>query len=139
MLVGKRECLDLQEVWVPQQSIQMNAQGVCSQLGIEAGTQPPEAMGMIDFDVKLLGQLPIHRLNDLPERVEHLLGGPRLLSFLVAARQGEQAHPLVLPEFGGFGGTDVAFVAYHLQVGMLAEQLKADFQVAGVGGRQLEV
>ncbi len=73
----------------------MNAQRMRSQFGIEAGTQPPETMSVIDLNMKLFSQLSIHRLNDLSQRVELLLGGSRQLRLLVTARQGSQAYPLV--------------------------------------------
>ncbi len=65
---------------------------------------------MIDLDLKLLGQLPIHRFDDLPDGVEHALHRGRELRDLIAAGDRAQAHPLLRPEFGRLGGADVGFI-----------------------------
>jgi len=54
MLVGESQGLDLQEPWLPQHTVDVNAQGVCRQFGIGPGTQAPKSMRMIDLDMENL-------------------------------------------------------------------------------------
>ena len=65
MLVWESQALDLQVVWLPKQAVDIDAQGVSSQLAVEPGAQTPESMGVVRFDVELLTELAIHRLDDL--------------------------------------------------------------------------
>jgi len=55
MLVRESQGFDLQEVRLAQETIDVNTQGMRGELGIQAGTQAPKGIGMIGFDVKLLG------------------------------------------------------------------------------------
>ena len=38
MLVGEGQSLDLQEIWLVQQTVDVDAEGMCGELGIESGT-----------------------------------------------------------------------------------------------------
>src|SRR5205085_769374 len=88
----ERQRLDLQEVGVPQVTIERYAERVRRQLGVEPGAQPAKAMSMVDFDPELLRQLPIHGLDDRPHRL-HLPADPfGELPFLVAPRAPCAAH-----------------------------------------------
>ena len=112
---------------------------MCSQLGIQPGAQSAESMGMVDLDVKLLGQLPVDRLNQLSSGVEDTLHIARYLLFLIPTEQRSQTQAVGLPKFTSFFGADVAFVTQDIQICMLHEQFKTYFQVTLVGGCQLEV
>ena len=43
------------------------------QLGIQLGTQTPEGVGMVVFNVELLGELSIDCFNDLADAIVELL------------------------------------------------------------------
>ena len=43
MLVRKSQCFDLKEIWLTQQAIDVNAQGMSGQLAVQTGTQPPKS------------------------------------------------------------------------------------------------
>jgi hypothetical protein len=51
----KGKGLDLQEVRITQQAIDIDAQRMCCQLGVQPGTQAPKGMGMIDLNAELVG------------------------------------------------------------------------------------
>ncbi len=73
MLDWESERFDLQEVRLSQQPVEIQAQGVGSQFGVQPGAQAPEGMGMVDFDMKLVGELCINGFNSLAAGVEELL------------------------------------------------------------------
>ena len=52
------------------QTIDVDTQRMSSQFGIQTGDQPQKGMSMVLLKVELLGQLSIHRLNDLPNAIE---------------------------------------------------------------------
>ena len=54
MLVRESQGFDLQKVWVSQEPIEINAQRVRGQLGVQTGTQSPECVRVIFLDVELL-------------------------------------------------------------------------------------
>ena len=85
MLVWEGQGLDLQVVWLPKQSVDKDTQGMSSQLAVESGAQTPESVGVIRFDVQLLTELAINRLNDLSHSIEQPLDFGRRLSLLVTA------------------------------------------------------
>lgn len=62
--MGEREVLDTQKIHVPQQTIEIDAEGLCGELGIEPRAQSPEGMSMIDLNVKLIVQLAIDGFDD---------------------------------------------------------------------------
>ena len=85
MLVREGQGLDLQVVWLPKQPIDEDTQGMSSQLAVESGAQAPESVGVVRFDVELLTELAINRLDDLPHGIEQPLDLGRHLPFLVSA------------------------------------------------------
>ena len=85
MLDRKGKGLDLQEVRVAKQTIDIDAQGMSGELGVETGTETPEGMGMVSLDVKLFGQLSVDGLDDLAHAVEEAPHGLRQLPFLIAS------------------------------------------------------
>src|SRR5689334_13941022 len=96
MLDRKGEFLDLKEVGLAQQAIDIDAQGMSSKLGVQTGAQTPEGVSMkgvsmSGFQLELLGELPIHRLDNLSYSVDTL--GYRLgqLPVLVGTRHCHQA------------------------------------------------
>ena len=86
MLVWEGQGLDLQEVWLPKQPIDKDTHGMSSQLAVEPGAQTPESMGVVRFDVELLTELAIHRLDDLSHGIEQPFDFARYLPFLIATR-----------------------------------------------------
>lgn len=102
MLIGKSQRLDLQELWFAQQTIDVNAQRMCCQLGIEPGTQAPKGMSVIDFDLEYLRKLMVDGFDHLADPIQKsaLIGWQ--LRFLVAPWQGHQPDAVVSEEFGGF-------------------------------------
>ena len=81
--------------------------GKSQRLDLEEGGLSQDA---IEIDTKgMCGELAVEAGAQAPESTG-----------MIAPGQGEQAHALVLPEVGGFGPTDVGFVAEHGQIGVLA-------------------
>ena len=89
MLVGESELLDLQEVGIAQEPIEIDTEGVGSQLGLQAGTQAPERVRMVGFDIELLGQLAVDGLDDLAGAVQQVLDRIRDLLLLIALWQSQ--------------------------------------------------
>jgi len=54
MLVWESQRLDLQVVWCPKQAVDIDAQGMSSQLAVESSTQTPERMGMVHLVDEIL-------------------------------------------------------------------------------------
>lgn len=109
------------------------------QLAVQAGTQAPKRMGEILFNSEMPRQLPVDRLDQLANGIVKLLIGWRDLLFLVRSRESAQGDPMFLPQFFGFGGTDVSFVSKHFQIGVLLKQLTSSLQVTTLGGRQFKI
>ena len=59
MLVWESQGFDLQELWLAQEAVDVNAQDMCGQFGVEPGTRAPEGMSVIDFDLEDLGKLTV--------------------------------------------------------------------------------
>jgi hypothetical protein len=139
MLIGKRQGLDLQELWLSQQTVDKDAKDMSGQLGMAPGDQNPKGVRMVFLDLKLLGQLSIDRLSHLPNGFEQMLDFWRNLFLLITVGQSWQAHPVLLQQFSRFFDTDVAFIAQDVQVGMFAQQFEADFQIDGIGRSQHKI
>ena len=69
MLIRESQGFDLQKVRLAQQSVDINTQGMRGQLAEQTGTQPPKGMGIILFNGKLAGQLPIDGFDQLADGV----------------------------------------------------------------------
>ena len=54
MLVGESQGFDVKEVRLTQEPIDVNREGMCGELGIQASTQAPKSMRMISFNLELL-------------------------------------------------------------------------------------
>jgi len=65
MLVGENQRLDLQDLWLSQQTVDVNAQSMCGQFRIEPGTQAPKGMGVIDLYPEQLRKLMIDEFEHL--------------------------------------------------------------------------
>ena len=65
MLDRESESLDLQEIGLSELTIDVDAKGMCGELGIKPGAQAPERMSMVGFDVELFGELAVDRLDNL--------------------------------------------------------------------------
>ena len=139
MLVREGESLDLQEVSLAEQAVNVDGQGVRREFGVESGTQAPKGVGMIGFDVELVVELAIDGFDNLADVIDEVAGLRRELFFLILPRQGVQADAIEMPQFSGFGGTDISFVANDGQVGMVEQQVKTHVQVGGAGGSQGKV
>ena len=66
MLDRKGKVLDLHTVLIPDQSIEIDRQGMRRQLRVQACTQAPKTMRMVRADPELLSQLAIDSFNHLP-------------------------------------------------------------------------
>ncbi len=133
MLDRKSQSLDLQRLRVSQETINVDGKGMGSQLGQQTGAQAPESMRMIEFNLKLLDQLPIHRFNDLTHSVVQATNLRRELGFLVGTRDGMQVNSVVLKQSGGQGGANEGFIAEDRQIGMGDEHFFANRQIAHAG------
>ncbi len=69
MLDRKGQGLDLQEGRFADQAVEIDTQGMGSELGVEASAQAPEGMRMINFNTELTGELGIHGFNHLADQV----------------------------------------------------------------------
>lgn len=67
MLNGKSQRFDLQEGRLTQQAVDVNAQCMCSQFGIETSTQAPKGVCVIGFNIELIGELSIDGLDHLTD------------------------------------------------------------------------
>lgn len=139
MLNGKSQRFDLKEIRLTHQAIDVNAQRMSGQLTVQAGTQSPKGMGVVLLNCELPGQLAVDRLDQLSNGIVQMLKSRRNLLFLVCSRNGAQRDAIFLPQFYGYLGTNIAFVAQHLLVRVFTQQLKSGFQIGRVGGGQLEV
>ena len=97
MLDRESQRLDLQEVGISQDTIEIGAQGMCAELAVEAGAQTPESTSTIGFDVELLSQLRIDRLNDLPDGVELMLDSVIFINSLSEQRGSGPGRRIILP------------------------------------------
>ena len=59
MLVRECQLFDLQELWLTDKAIDVNAQGMCGQLCIQTCAEAQKRVGMILFNIELLRQLTI--------------------------------------------------------------------------------
>ena len=62
--------LDSQPLGVAKQAVEIDTQCMRGKRGVHAGTQAPQAVRVIDFDVKLLGSLPVHGFDDVAHLIE---------------------------------------------------------------------
>ena len=95
MLDRKGQFLDLQIVRYAQEAVDINAEGMCSQFGVESSTQAPESMGAVGFNRELCVELTVDGFDHLADRVVEASDESRELFFLVFARFGEQADAIV--------------------------------------------
>jgi hypothetical protein len=54
MLVRESQGFYLKEFWLAQQAVDINAQGMCSQLADQTSTKAPESMGIVLFNGELV-------------------------------------------------------------------------------------
>ena len=54
MLDRERQGFYLQEFWLSQQAVDIDAQGMCGQLTDQTSTQAPEGMGIVLFNSELI-------------------------------------------------------------------------------------
>ena len=114
MLNRKSESLDLEEGRLTEQTIDVDAQRMRCEFGVEASAQTPEGVSVIDFNVELIGELRIHGFNHLPYRVVKTPQGVRQLLLLITTRNSFELNPILLPQLGRFGGANVGFIAQDL-------------------------
>jgi hypothetical protein len=70
MLVWESQGFDLQALWLAQQSVDVNAQGMCGQFGVEPGTQAPEGMSVIDLDLEYFRKLAVDGFDHLAHPIQ---------------------------------------------------------------------
>lgn len=139
MLDREGQKLQVKEVLPAQQTIDVKAQGMSSQLGVQASTQALEGMSTISLEVELLDQLSVDRLYYLaysPDRVSNPL---RELLLLIGARDCHQHYTVLREKVLSNGFADVPFIPYHNKVGMLTEQLITTCMVGDVGREEFKV
>lgn len=134
MLDWEGQGFDLQEIRLSKNAIEIHAQGMSGKLGMQASTQAPARVGMVDLDMEMVGELCIDGLDHLAHSVEEMLERGRQLLVLIATRQGPQLDAVVLPQLSSLLCADVGFIAQHLKIVMLAEQLEPHAQISLVGG-----
>ena len=133
MLVRGGEGLDLEDIVFSKEAVEVEAEGVSGQLGVQAGGEARKRVGVVDLNVELLLELVVDGLDDLASAIEHAADGWGQLPLLVAAGDGEEGDPALLPEGSGKHGTNGGLVSADGEVGVLAQQFLADGQVAGIG------
>ena len=111
MLDRKSQRLDLQKVRLAEQPIEINAQRMSGQFGIQANTQSPQRMGLSGLNVELLGQLPVDCLDDLTSCIDNPLSLARQLALLITSWQCLEMNSIATPQFGGLFSTDVSTFA----------------------------
>ena len=67
---GERQRFDVQGVGVAQHAVEIEAQRMGRELGVQSREQAANALGMIDLDPKLLSHLAVDRFDDLACPVE---------------------------------------------------------------------
>lgn len=92
------------------------------QFAAQTRAQSPKGVGIVLFNRELARQLTVDRFDQLADGIVQMLISRRDLLFLVRAWEGAQRDPIALPQFHCFGGTDIAFVAQCLLVGMFAQE-----------------
>lgn len=97
MLNRESQSFDLQKGRLAEQTININAQRMSSEFGVEASTKAPKGMGMIDFNVELIGKLCVHSFDHLAHRVEKALCGTRQLFLLIATRNRFELNSILFP------------------------------------------
>lgn len=88
MLVGESERLDLESLGVSEEAIEVEAEGVRGELGVEPGAEAPERVGLMGGEAELLRQLVVDRLDDLAGAIEQTGRRGGQLAVLVATRYG---------------------------------------------------
>ena len=139
MLVREGQSLDLQEFRFPEYPVDINTQGMGGQFRNQTGTQAPKGVGMIDLNGELFRELTIDGFNHLADGIKQSASRFRDLFFLIAPGQALQPQAIVASQLGGLRRTDVTFIAQHGQIGMLAQELKADVQISEIGRSQFEI
>jgi len=110
MLERESQGFDLQEVWPPQQTININAQSVSGQFGVKSGAKAPEGMSVIYFNMKQLRKLVIDGFDDLSNAIEEHSLCRRQLYFLIGSWQGHQPDAIMGEKFSRFFSANVSFV-----------------------------
>ena len=110
MLVGKGQFLDFQIVRCAQETVDIDAEGMCSQFGVESSAQAPESMGAVGFNRELCFELTGDGFDHLADRVIEAADVFGELFFLVFAPFGEQADAIVMPEVLSCRCADVGLV-----------------------------
>ena len=87
MLVVKGQFLDFQIVRCAQETVDIDAEGMCGQLSVESGTQAPQSMGAVGFNRELCFELTGDGFDHLADRVVEAAGvfGELLFSGFCAA------------------------------------------------------
>lgn len=133
------QLLDVKEVMLTQQAVEVDAQGMSSQLAVQTSTQPPEGMSMIALHTELLNQLAVDCLDDLPHTCDARGHPRRQLLPLVSTRYAHQAQAIAFKKSIGHRLRNVAFVRYCHQVGVFLQKVISTLQVRDIGWDQLEI
>lgn len=94
---------------------------------------------MIEFEVKLLGELRVEGLNNLAHLIMQTALGWWELLMLVDRREWPQNNALSLGQFRRHGRAKEGFIAQDLQIGMSSQQFLSHCHVAGMGWGQAKI
>ncbi len=133
VLVGWSEGCDLEKLLLAEQSVEIDTQGVGGELGVQPRTQSPEGVRLMSTDPKVIGELAVHRLDDLAQPVQALGSGLWELLVLIPPRHAEQMHILRVIKRSRNWRAHIAFVAQRVQRTVFRQQFRPDRQISGVG------
>src|SRR6266487_4905653 len=94
---------------------------------------------MVGLQIQLVHQLPIDRLNNLPNSVDALSHPSRQLPLLVDTRHSHQTDVVAFKQRSGNRFADIPFVSHSIQVRVLFQQFIPTLQVGDVGRNQLKI
>lgn len=89
--MGKRQGFDGQDGRLSQEAVETGAQRMGGEFRVQVAAQVTKALGMVDLNAKLFGQLAGDGFDDLAGPIEDTAHGRRHWLESIAARQGEQA------------------------------------------------
>jgi hypothetical protein len=130
---------DVKEVLLTQQTIDVDAQGMSSQFGVQTGTQTPKGVSMVGLNVELSNELTIHRFDYLPNAGDALGHHPWQLAVLIGSGHAHQADAIAFQQSIGYRLADVPFVSHSVQISVLLQQFITRLQVSHIGRGKFKV
>ena len=109
------------------------------ELGVQAGTQTRKAVSVIDFYLKLLGELAVHGFNALAHLIDEAAYLRRNLLLLICPWQRHETNVTAFEQVCCQLCATKAFVANHGQVAPTFEQITDRITLIGIGTHQFKV